>query len=33
MQQMDQQALYDQRYRMRKDDAVRWSVNAIARPH
>ena len=30
MQQIDQQALYDQRYRLHKDDAVRWSALAIA---
>lgn len=30
--QMDQQALYDQRY-LRKDDAVRWSALAIVDPH
>lgn len=33
MQQMDQQALYDQRYHLRKDDAVRWSAIAVANPH
>lgn len=33
MQQMDQQAHYDQRFRLRKDDAVRWSVVVIAKPH
>jgi hypothetical protein len=32
MQQIDQQALYDQRYHPRKDDAVRWSAVAIADP-
>jgi hypothetical protein len=30
-QQMDQQALYDQRY-LRKDDAVRWSALANCGP-
>jgi hypothetical protein len=32
MQHMDQQALYDQRYHLRKDDAVRWPALAIVDP-
>lgn len=33
MQHMDQQALYDQRFHLRKDDAVCWSALAVAPPH